>query len=98
MDGLEGALGMVGDLTAGYLADAGEGPVWQPVKAADRSWLTGQELPTAGRPLPDLVDDVRARILPYPMGNGHRRFFGWVNSAPSAAGVLVAPIAAAMNP
>jgi len=32
------------------------------------------------------------------MGNGHPRFFGWVNSAPSAAGVLVAPIAAAMNP
>ncbi len=98
MDGLEGALGIAGDLTAGYLADVGKGPVWQTVKATDRSWLTGQDLPTVGRPLSELVDDIRARILPYPMGNGHRRFFGWVNSAPSAAGVLVAPIAAAMNP
>src|SRR5271170_3155168 len=32
------------------------------------------------------------------MGNGHPRFFGWVNSPPEPAGVLVEPIAAAMNP
>jgi glutamate/tyrosine decarboxylase-like PLP-dependent enzyme len=48
--------------------------------------------------LSDLVHDIRTRVLPYPMGNGHPRFFGWVNSAPSVAGVLVAPIAAALNP
>ncbi|WP_306215749.1 hypothetical protein [Actinoplanes sp. RD1] len=46
----------------------------------------------------DLVHDIRTHVLPYPMGNGHPRFFGWVNSAPSTAGVLVAPIAAALNP
>jgi glutamate/tyrosine decarboxylase-like PLP-dependent enzyme len=55
-------------------------------------------LPAAGRPLADLLSDVRDRVLPYPMGNGHPRFFGWVNSPPSPAGVLVAPLAAAMNP
>jgi hypothetical protein len=48
--------------------------------------------------LPDLLHDVSERILPYPMGNGHPRFFGWVNSPPSRAGVMVAPLAAAMNP
>ncbi|WP_460491916.1 pyridoxal phosphate-dependent decarboxylase family protein [Dactylosporangium cerinum] len=57
-----------------------------------------QDLPAEGRPLSDLLDDIRTRVLPYPMGNGHPRFFGWVNSAPSVAGVLVAPIAAALNP
>jgi len=98
MDELRRAARLAADVTADYLGGVGDRPVWQPVTAADRRWLTGQELPSAGRPLSDLVHDIRARVLPYPMGNGHPRFFGWVNSAPSAAGVLVAPIAAALNP
>lgn len=72
--------------------------MWRPVPEADRAWLTRQPLPADGRPLADLLDEVRDRILPYPMGNGHPRFFGWVNSPPSPAGVLMAPLAAAMNP
>lgn len=86
------------DLAASHLAGVSGGPVWRPVPETDRAWLTQQPLPAAGRPLADLLDDVRDRILPYPMGNGHPRFFGWVNSPPSPAGVLVAPLAAAMNP
>ncbi|MFI0898506.1 pyridoxal phosphate-dependent decarboxylase family protein [Streptomyces sp. NPDC020983] len=74
------------------------GPVWRPVPEAHRTWLTQQPLPVDGRPLADLLDEVRDRILPYPMGNGHPRFFGWVNSPPSPAGVLTASLAAAMNP
>ncbi|GAA3209398.1 pyridoxal phosphate-dependent decarboxylase family protein [Dactylosporangium siamense] len=98
MDELTSAGRRAADITAGYLAGVGERPVWQPVPEADRSWLMRQELPSSGRPLSDLLDDISSRVLPYPMGNGHPRFFGWVNSAPSAAGVLVAPIAAALNP
>ncbi|TDC10174.1 amino acid decarboxylase, partial [Streptomyces sp. 8K308] len=86
------------DLAADHLARVAGGPVWRPVPEADRTWLTGQPLPADGRPLVDLLDDVRDRVLPYPMGNGHPRFFGWVNSPPSPAGVLMAPLAAAMNP
>jgi aromatic-L-amino-acid decarboxylase len=86
------------DLAADHLAGVAENPVWRPVPQADRVWLTQQPLPVAGRPMADLLDDVRDRVLPYPMGNGHPRFFGWVNSPPSPAGVLVAPLAAAMNP
>lgn len=72
--------------------------VWQPVPHADRDWLTKQELPAEPRPIDALLDDVRTRVMPYPMGNGHPRFFGWVNSPPSPAGVAVAPYAAALNP
>ncbi|MEU9289760.1 pyridoxal-dependent decarboxylase [Streptomyces sp. NPDC048275] len=88
----------VADMTADHLAAVPGGPVWRPVPEADRSWLSQQQLPPVGRPLQDLLHDVRDHVLPYPMGNGHPRFFGWVNSPPSPAGVLVAPLAAAMNP
>ncbi|MET8361585.1 pyridoxal-dependent decarboxylase [Micromonospora sp. NPDC005171] len=98
MDELRRAGRAAAELTADYLAGRREHPVWQPVPEPDRGWLTGQELPAAGRSLDELVDDVRTRVLPYPMGNGHPRFFGWVNSPPSPAGVLVAPLAAALNP
>ncbi|GAA0409430.1 aspartate aminotransferase family protein [Microbispora corallina] len=98
----QGDLGPAGraaaDLATDHLAGVGDGPVWRPVPDADREWLVGQELPAAGRPLDAILDDVRTRVLPYPMGNGHPRFFGWVNSAPSPAGVLVAAPAAALNP
>ncbi|MFE9708340.1 pyridoxal phosphate-dependent decarboxylase family protein [Streptomyces sp. NPDC005930] len=98
MDDLRAAARSAADLAAEHLTGVPGGPVWRPVSEADRAWLTRQPLPTNGRPLADLLDDVRDRILPYPMGNGHPRFFGWVNSPPSPAGVLVAPLAAAMNP
>src|SRR5260221_13026986 len=41
---------------------------------------------------------MKHMILPFPEGNGHPRFAGWINSAPAHAGVLVKPLAAAMNP
>ncbi|MEZ7131153.1 aspartate aminotransferase family protein [Nonomuraea sp. AD125B] len=85
-------------LVAAHLAGLPDGPVWQPVPDGERAWLSGQELPADGRPLDDLLDDVRAHVLPHPMGNGHPRFFGWVNSPPNPAGVLVEPLAAALNP
>ncbi|MBO0872418.1 MAG: aminotransferase class V-fold PLP-dependent enzyme [Pseudonocardia sp.] len=88
----------VAGLVADYLASVPDHPVWRPVRAEDRDWLVDQPLPRSGRPLADLVGDVRDRVLRYPMGNGHPRFFGWVNSPPSPAGVLIEPLASALNP
>ncbi|GII52413.1 amino acid decarboxylase [Planotetraspora thailandica] len=98
MDELRRAGRAAADLAADHLAGIMDNPVWRPVRGADHDWLTRQDLPAAGRPLDDLVHDVRTRILPYPMGNGHPRFFGWVNSPPSPAGVVVSSLAAALNP
>ncbi|MGH3756948.1 pyridoxal phosphate-dependent decarboxylase family protein [Actinophytocola sp.] len=91
-------LHVAAELTAEYLSRVDGRPVWRPVPGVDAEWLAGQDLPESGRPLADLLADIRDRMLPYPMGNGHPRFFGWVNSAPSPAGVLVEPLAAALNP
>jgi aromatic-L-amino-acid/L-tryptophan decarboxylase len=86
------------DLACDHLTGARAGPVWRPMDDAARSWLIDQPLPGDGRPVHALLADIEAHVLPYPMGNGHPRFFGWVNSPPSPAGVLVEPLAAAMNP
>ena len=37
-------------------------------------------------------------VAPYPFGNGHPRFHGWVNPPPHVLGVLASALAAAMNP
>ncbi|GHJ48791.1 amino acid decarboxylase [Catellatospora sp. TT07R-123] len=98
MDELFGAGRTAAEMAAWHVAGIAGAPVWRPVSDDDRAWLTGQPLPAAGRPLTELLADVRDRVMPYPMGNGHPRFFGWVNSAPSPAGIAVAPLAAALNP
>ncbi len=85
-------------LAADHLGGIRAGPVWQPTAEATVAWLRDQPLPARGRPVAELLADIEAHVLPYPMGNGHPRFFGWVNSPPEPAGVLVEPIAAAMNP
>jgi aromatic-L-amino-acid/L-tryptophan decarboxylase len=81
-----------------YLQRVDSGPVWRPIDPRDRDWLVNQPLPEQSRALADLISDINAHVLPYPMGNGHRRFFGWVNSPPSAAGIAVEPLAVALNP
>ena len=40
----------------------------------------------------------KSTIEPYPFGNGHPRFWGWVNSPPAVMGVFADALAAAMNP
>ncbi|MFC1420987.1 pyridoxal phosphate-dependent decarboxylase family protein [Streptacidiphilus cavernicola] len=86
------------DLLADYLGKLPEGPVWQPVDPAARERLLTLPLPQDGRGLAELVAEIGGEVLPYPMGNGHPRFFGWVNAAPAPAGVLATLAAAAMNP
>ena len=42
-----------------------------------------QPLPDDGRDPRAILDVFREAVLPHPMGNGHPRFFGWVNSPPA---------------
>jgi aromatic-L-amino-acid/L-tryptophan decarboxylase len=95
---LRRAARLAADLAVDYLAGIGARPVWQPMGEAATAWFRDQPLPEHGRDTDALLADIASRVLPYPMGNGHPRFFGWVNSPPQPAGVLVEPIAAAMNP
>ncbi|MGI5242790.1 pyridoxal phosphate-dependent decarboxylase family protein [Dactylosporangium sp. CA-139066] len=54
--------------------------------------------PLTGAPVDGVLDDFAARVEPWPFGNGHPRFYGWVNPPPHPLGVFAELLAAAMNP
>jgi len=61
-------------------------PVWQDVPAEVRARFDGP-MPLEGEPLADVIAEFQSTIAPYPTGNQHPRFFGWVHGSatPSAA-------------
>ena len=69
-----------------WLSSLRERPVWQPVPEAVRRELS-QPAPETGRGFDAAWGEFRRLILPYPWGNVHPRFWGWVNGTgtPSAA-------------
>ncbi|GGQ64109.1 pyridoxal phosphate-dependent decarboxylase family protein [Kitasatospora griseola] len=97
-DDFRSAAQAAAQLVADYLDALPSRPVWQPMDPAERSALLELELPEDGASFEELLTAVESRIMPYPMGNGSPRFFGWVNSAPQPAGVLATLAASAMNP
>jgi glutamate/tyrosine decarboxylase-like PLP-dependent enzyme len=86
------------DLMVEHLAGLTAGPVFQPMTPDERLGLLEQPLP-AGPTAPDaILDQIQAQVLAHPMGNGHPRFFGWINSPPVPFAPLAELLAAALNP
>jgi aromatic-L-amino-acid decarboxylase len=88
---------VIDEVTA-YLSGIRKRPVWQPMPGAVREAIHAQKLPEQGYLFEETLEFLREMILPYPQGNGHPGFAGWINSAAAHAGVLIKPLAAAMNP
>jgi aromatic-L-amino-acid/L-tryptophan decarboxylase len=89
---------LVVDLIAEHLTAIPNQPVFRPLPAdlADQFLTTPAPAHAAG---PDeILRDFRESVEPYPFGNGHPRFWGWVNSPPALMGVFADALAAAMNP
>ena len=86
------------DLIADYLESIRERPVYQPVPAGHRARLMEMPLPELGEDVSSLIERFANEILPWPMGNGHPRFFGWANSPPDPAGIIAELLAAAFDP
>jgi aromatic-L-amino-acid decarboxylase len=89
---------LVVDLIADHLSTLPSEPVFVPVPPA----LARQFLSTPAPADPVSPNEVlrlfQEIIEPYPFGNGHPRFWGWVNSPPAIMGVFADALAAAMNP
>jgi len=86
------------DWITDYLAALPEGPVFQPVPPALAERFRSTPAPRAGTDADAVFAEFRDSIGPYPFGNGHPRFWGWVNSPPLPIGILAEVLAAAMDP
>lgn len=71
-------------------------PVWQPVPDSVRSDLR-RPLPKDGIGLEASWEAFRQTVLPYPWGNVHPRFWGWVNGTGSPSGALAELATAVIN-
>jgi aromatic-L-amino-acid decarboxylase len=86
------------DLLTEHLAALPRQPCRSGVPDAVRRELLEAAFPEAPTAADALLDFIGTKILPYPMGNGSPRFFGWVNSPAAPLGVLAELIAAGLNP
>jgi len=86
------------DLAAHYLASLPDGPVFQRMPEEARQAITSMSLPADAISGDEILRLLEKHILPHPMGNGHPRFFGWVNSPPAPMAIVTEILAAAMNP
>src|SRR5882762_9894625 len=98
LEGFRALAHRAADLAADHLEGMARGPVFRPMSPEERRALLEIPLPERGQPLEAALQFAREKILSRPMGNGHPRFFGWVNSPPAPAGVAAALLAAALNP
>ncbi len=86
------------DLTTDYLEQIRQRPVFLPMTPDERQALLGATLSEEGIPPEKLLIYIRDHLFTHPMGNGHPRFFGWVNSPPAPLGILAELLAATLNP
>ncbi|WP_255949990.1 pyridoxal phosphate-dependent decarboxylase family protein [Streptomyces odontomachi] len=84
------------DDMADYLSGIRDRPVWQPVPDSVRASL-GTGLPLTGTPLEEVYEEFRATVLPYPRGNIHPRFWGWVNGSGVPAAAYADLLASVIN-
>jgi glutamate/tyrosine decarboxylase-like PLP-dependent enzyme len=79
-----------------YVRTVRERPVWQSPPPATRHALKGP-VPRGPEALEDVYATFQQHILPYPTGNIHPRFWGWVMGTGTPVGLLADLLGAAMN-
>lgn len=88
----------VADMVADYLERLEARPVFAPVPVDEAARAASDPPPADGSEPDAILDEFVRSIEPYPFGNGHPRFWGWVNSPPAVMGIFADQLAAMMNP
>jgi glutamate/tyrosine decarboxylase-like PLP-dependent enzyme len=83
------------DAAIDHVRDVRDRPVWQPVPAEVVRELDAS--PAVGLGVDGAMAEFTRLIAPYPTGNVHPRFHGWVHGGGTAEGLLAALWTAAMN-
>jgi aromatic-L-amino-acid/L-tryptophan decarboxylase len=79
-----------------YLSTVRQRPAWRSVPTDVRERLRAP-LPEEPQGMASAYADFVENVLPYPTGNIHPRFWGWVKGTGSAEGMLAEMLAAGMN-
>jgi glutamate/tyrosine decarboxylase-like PLP-dependent enzyme len=79
-----------------YVRSAREHAHWKHAPEAVREHFSAP-LPLDPQPLGEVYDEFRSYVLPYPVGNIHPRFWGWVIGTGTIDGALAEWLASAMN-
>ena len=86
------------DMIAEHLTTLPEKPVFRPFPPELVAKYLDSNVPESSQEADDILATFAREIEPYAFGNGHPRFYGWVNSPPVVLGIFAEALAAAMNP
>jgi len=89
---------LVVDLIADHLTSLPREPAFRPFPSDLAERMAKTPAPAVGIAPDEILRIFADTIEPFPFGNGHPRFFGWVNSPPAVMGIFADALAAAMNP
>src|SRR5215204_3457787 len=79
-----------------YLERIGDGPVWQKPSARAMEAYRAS-VPKAGTSPERIYEDYIEHVLPFVIGNGHPRFWGWVSGTGTPMGMLADLLASGAN-
>ncbi len=79
-----------------YLQTQREKPVWQPIPEDIKNHFK-EPLPMIGTDESTVYEDFKKTILPYPLGNTHPRFWGWVIGTGTPLGMLAELLTGAIS-
>lgn len=88
---------MVDDMLT-HLATLREQRAWQEMPDPVRAWLAAEPVPRIGVGAEAAYLDFVQNVLPYPNGNLHPRFFGWVKGNGTPLGMMADMLASGLNP
>lgn len=75
------------DDSVAYLRDIHERPSWRQMPEDVKAFFTGP-MPRKPQELDRIYRDVTEKLMPYPMGNNHPRFWSWYMGAGNYTGAL----------
>ena len=79
-----------------HLKDVRLRPAWQHAPEQVKAHFKGP-LPQDSQPLEGVYQEFHENVLPYPVGNVHPRFWGWVFGTGTISGAFAELLAATMN-
>jgi aromatic-L-amino-acid decarboxylase len=80
-----------------YSRDVRLRPAWSPMPLTVRQTIAQTSIPLKGQSPFEVYDEVCSLVLPYPVGNLHPHFWGYVQGTGSVVGAFAELIAGTLN-